>query len=513
MAFHSSDMNIDSYLPVTISGPLPDFAHWKRRFRNKIADLVDAGEHAVARAKIQKPTATDPELAPLKFSEKQKIRALFNCLGSEGFRQFCNKATDWDLDDMGTKTLTNALEVCDQIFITERHPVVYRMELLRRKRKRGETGEQLCAEMREIAKYCRLGDREDERIMEAILFNYSLSKEDDKVMEKVVSEYPEVPTLAQVMQVINQFEATQRTCKAAKAGIHISEGAFAVRIDSSEGTSEEADDSDVAESSGKLMVLYKQKKGTGKNRNYVMKPFVGKKPKKQPGASGTSSKTHSDAKRCFGCGRDADHKFGTEECIAFGKKCGRCGKKNHFRRMCMQPQSEEDSSSFVRTVIRAVDAGDGNTTRRAASEVRPKIPCELQVKPSESGPVGRGLQPVKMVEFQGDCGAEVTTLRIGDFKRLWPTVKISPCHKILEGYDGSQGAALGRVKLEASFQGGVGRQLTAYLVEDKCQNLLGLLEMGDFGMNLDCVTKTAYGLRSEPAQSPEFLPPQPMVRS
>lgn len=57
------------------------------------------------------------------------------------------------------------------------------------------------------------------------------------------------------------------------------------------------------------------------------------------------------------CSRCAmkDHKAGDEKCPAIGKKCGRCGKMDHFARKCFTKVNMEKSSPVKPETVNMVE--------------------------------------------------------------------------------------------------------------------------------------------------------------
>ena len=66
----------------------------------------------------------------------------------------------------------------------------------------------------------------------------------------------------------------------------------------------------------------------------------GKKGTKSSGSHRTSGESTRDSKLCSKC--NTTHQF--KDCLAFGKKCHKCGFKNHFSSCCRSSQSNGQSS-------------------------------------------------------------------------------------------------------------------------------------------------------------------------
>ncbi len=258
----------DPFLPVQGEQPRVDFANWKKEFRLFLSAKEIATNRQIANKRLSlREPLTEAQTAAfnqLVITETDKLHDLFLGLGSEAFRKFGLK-TGWDFENLedpqNPHTLLEALGICDGMFSEQQHPVLLRTLLYRRQRKHKETYEDFVSDLRKIARDCQLGDQEDTRIMEALLTNCN----DKELLEKVLDAHPGIPTLAQVLTIANRHEATKKDLKIVKFE---PSSAFAIRNDG-ESVSEIDGDSDSSSSDGEVLFVAK-KKGTGKNRNYIL---------------------------------------------------------------------------------------------------------------------------------------------------------------------------------------------------------------------------------------------------
>ena len=88
---------------------------------------------------------------------------------------------------------------------------------------------------------------------------------------------------------------------------------------------------------------------------------------------------------CQFCGRN--HKIGKSYYPAFGKTCGKCGGRNHFRVKCKTPvnvvQNEENSTSSTEEYLHTVSKSEQERER---------------------------LTAMLSVRFQIDTGADISTI-------------------------------------------------------------------------------------------------------
>ena len=77
------------------------------------------------------------------------------------------------------------------------------------------------------------------------------------------------------------------------------------------------------------------------------KPGNKRKPKK-------NWKDKKQTKKCRNCGNDWPHEGGQRKCPAFNKSCDKCGKLNHFAKVCKSTVTDESVSSQPRNRARTV---------------------------------------------------------------------------------------------------------------------------------------------------------------
>ncbi|MCP3665951.1 MAG: hypothetical protein GY696_26215 [Gammaproteobacteria bacterium] len=141
----------------------------------------------------------------MRIMEERKIRDLFVGLSSEGFRQFLAK-TAWDPVDLTGKTCADALTRCDELFGEKKYRILALVDLYTASKKPRETYEEFVVRLRHMARDCQLGDQEDRRIMEALV----IGCRDKQLLKKILDAHPDIPTLAQVLGIVNRHESTVR---------------------------------------------------------------------------------------------------------------------------------------------------------------------------------------------------------------------------------------------------------------------------------------------------------------
>ena len=164
---------------------------------------------------------------------------------------------------------------------------------------------------------------------------------------------------------------------------------------------------------------------------------------------------------CGNCGRH--HR--KRECPAFGQRCRKCGKKNHFQAQCrsknrnvanLEEESEDDEDVYQISSI-------GEETNRRASKTM--VTLHVNKKSSEHA-----------IRFQVDTGSECDVLPSDIYKRVTGDAKLQklrPCKKVIVSYTGQRRTITDKASLPI-WQGTRRKTLNFNIIEGNYQPVLSL---------------------------------------
>ena len=195
--------------------------------------------------------------------------------------------------------------------------------------------------------------------------------------------------------------------------------------------------------------------GTVKEVHYVRYDARKKKPKVK---SSMTAQPEKSKKQCFRCGApwQKDH---IKDCKASKATCNNCKKVGHFAKCCkstkkihvqmateVSPQfslySEEGSEYADMHVVTTGEDKDMHLTFQCALEeegVKYKTINDLQLD--------------RPVTLKIDTGADVNTINIRTYKKLFPDVQLKPSAIIMTGFEGGSIRAIGQFNLFVSWKG------------------------------------------------------------
>lgn len=167
--------------------------------------------------------------------------------------------------------------------------------------------------------------------------------------------------------------------------------------------------------------------------------------------------TRANEQQCFYCGRS--HQRGTKHCPAYGTKCDKCDKMNHFSSVCrFRPirnvnvqrsvvDTEESTPFFIGAVHTSLDDHSGWKERINIG--------------------GHG------VTVKVDPGAEVNTMSLSTYRGTGGDVRaLKPTNAVLIGYSGKRVKPAGEVTLPCIIRGKT-YEVPIYITEQDLPNLLG----------------------------------------
>ena len=180
----------------------------------------------------------------------------------------------------------------------------------------------------------------------------------------------------------------------------------------------------------------------------------------------------------FNC-RNCGTKHKRKECPAYGKKCHRCQKLNHFKVMCR-------SKKNVNMVERQEDSYLEETLFVGA------VTSEVQ---NDEWYVTINIEKQK-TKLKVDTGSQVNILNINQLKRIAPKPSIKESTHKLISYTGNNLAVLGSIELCVESEANQSRNLTFYIVDTDQPGLLGLTAAKELGL-IKIVGNTRIDLTSK----------------
>ena len=158
----------------------------------------------------------------------------------------------------------------------------------------------------------------------------------------------------------------------------------------------------------------------------------------------------------FNC-RNCGTKHKRKECPAYGKKCHRCHKLNHFKAMCR-------SKKNVNAVERQEDSCFEETLFVGA------VTSKVQ---NDEWYVTTKIEKQK-IKLKVDTGSQVKILNLNQLKKITPQPRLKKSTHKLISYTGNNLALLGSTELCVESESNQSRNLTFYIVDTDQPGLLGL---------------------------------------
>ncbi|XP_018359748.1 PREDICTED: uncharacterized protein K02A2.6-like [Trachymyrmex cornetzi] len=189
-------------------------------------------------------------------------------------------------------------------------------------------------------------------------------------------------------------------------------------------------------------------------------------PKDQGRKEETQDVTEFQCRRC-------NRRHRPRECPAFGKKCNRCGKLNHFEVACRVKgiQEVEDVEEDEMLAIESVNIVKSEVLQISVSEWFENVKLEN-----------------KIIKFKLDTGAQVNILPEKIFNSLNSmNTKLEKTNIILEAYGGQKFKPSGKVRLRCKAKGCV-RIQEFIIVRNERVPLLGLKSCIELGLLKKVVT-------------------------
>eukprot|EP00794_Sanderia_malayensis_P021364 gene21364-23444_t len=175
------------------------------------------------------------------------------------------------------------------------------------------------------------------------------------------------------------------------------------------------------------MQLREMRNATGEQQVALVKARASRRGKPTKGKTQVPWKIRKEQKQCGYCG--LTHEEG--QCPAFGKKCRKCQKMNHFAAVCKsradgrvdRPEKRQGNSRFPRTAygVKRMTADEEDSASSddefIVKHLKQKDVKKLQVPDSDSKTVVLRLNDVDM-KVEPDSGADVNLMDEHQFKAL-----------------------------------------------------------------------------------------------
>lgn len=156
-------------------------------------------------------------------------------------------------------------------------------------------------------------------------------------------------------------------------------------------------------------------------------------------------------------------------CPAFGKACKKCGKKNHFAKVCNSAKKSVDNVINQTTGSRT-DTDDFDILSVNGERGKEKRDWMVTAK------IGSHEARLKV-----DTGAQANLLPLSMYKRLRLSTPLEPSSTTLRSYGGATLEHMGKVCLDVQIHGQRGR-LNFFIMKKGRQALLGLEACEKFGL-------------------------------
>lgn len=185
---------------------------------------------------------------------------------------------------------------------------------------------------------------------------------------------------------------------------------------------------------------------------------------------------HSNDIACSKCG--GSHK--PRACPAFGKKCMKCGKPNHFQKMCRSKSTSSEPTMF-KSPPRSRNTGremKQNSTQKVVYSVNDDNVQNFFVGVLSVGQRTDGWWKDiningDLVQCKLDTGAEANVMAQSTLNSLANRPKIKPCKTTLTAYGNSKITPVGIVSVTAKTSGGT-VEADFFVIKQDAPTLLGL---------------------------------------
>lgn len=372
-----------------------------------------------------------------------KVALLLNVIGQEGVDLF----NTFNLTDAERKDL-NTVKTKFQNHTTPKVNVTFeRYVFNNRSQKEGETFDQYVIELRKIAKSCEFDNLRDSLLRDRIIIGIrnqhvreALLRTEDLTLDKAISYCQSAE--------ISQAQAAQMDC---------GQTSSVDAVNSKSRKYHQPYKSNFKQGSSfhpKQSSAYHSKHSSSASHHKQSHSSYGNK---QP----TSSRSNGSS-NCIYCGTQHPPR----NCPAYGVKCTKCKKSNHFAAMCKSARS-----------VHYLDGVDDENSFSDSDELEyleeiKVVPCD-SVNSSSKEWFQKVFLENSLVNFKLDIGASVNTISLEIFNKLNSAVLLQPTSISLQVFGGQIIKPVGQANLMCQVNGKV-MKLNFQIVNETTQPLLGL---------------------------------------
>ncbi|XP_049903425.1 uncharacterized protein LOC126392184 [Epinephelus moara] len=147
---------------------------------------------------------------------------------------------------------------------------------------------------------------------------------------------------------------------------------------------------------------------------------------------------------CMFCGNT--HERNKRKCPAFGKRCKKCGKENHFAVRCKSKTEKWKEGKQVHTVTEQDSDDYEDILSVTTRDIQTETDKGAKEEPAKNSHLFAGMLVDKeLVQFQIDCGAKYNVIPIN---LVNPDIRLEPTKKVLLMYNKTKLYPLGKCKVK-----------------------------------------------------------------
>ncbi|MCP3667469.1 MAG: hypothetical protein GY696_34080 [Gammaproteobacteria bacterium] len=181
-----------------------------------------------------------------------------------------------------------------------------------------------------------------------------------------------------------------------------------------------------------------------------------------------------ESKACLGCG-SPNHRHGSQECPAKGKRCTACNKLNHFERACLAKNRNNTGRNKWKRVSLATE--DDAQILKAYTGRNPKIFTEVDISDGSR---------FHKTRIEADSGADITTMTESLYKDKFGHLPLMASTANVQNFDNSILQIRGVFKSKIRMFGR-SHQDVIHVVPDGHSCVIGMNFLTPLEVMLDCV--------------------------
>ena len=173
----------------------------------------------------------------------------------------------------------------------------------------------------------------------------------------------------------------------------------------------------------------------------------------------------AEKQSCGKCG----YEHGKLQCPAYGKRCSRCKRFNHFQKMCKTPLSSSSKSKKKR--VNAVEDSSESSDNELYAGMINDLPLNSVNPLNDEWTVNSKIND-KSVNFQIDTGARCNVMSQDTFRSFGIKTALKPTSTKLTSFSGHKLKPAGMVQLPCKIQGN-NFDIDFYVVDSSVPSVLG----------------------------------------